>query len=150
MSIRLMYALASSLYMKVSYDENRKIECYLEADKLLSQLKDKIDETEIITADLYNEEITLYKVNLLQCKVLYEIANLCFTNHEYEHAYDFFSRAITSSLDSYGTVENALETDQLLLYIAKKSCEIAIYCEKILHKQSNSFICETRKILNTM
>lgn len=150
MSIQLRYALASSLYMKASYDENRKIECYQEADKLLSQLKDEIDETEIITADLYNEEITLYKVNLLQCKVLYEIAIFCFRNQEYDYAYDFFSRVIASSLDSYGAVENALETDQLLLYIAKKSCEMAIHCEKLLHKQVNSYICETRKILDTM
>lgn len=148
--IQLQYALAFSLYSKTAYDEKRIFECYREADIILSQLKNEVDETEVINATLYDEEITLYKINWLHCKVLYEDAILYFEKNDYNRAYELFSRTIVVSLDSYGMVENAMEADQLLLFIAKKSCEMALDCEKLLHKKSSSYIYETSKILNTI
>lgn len=148
MKIQLNYALAYSLYKKAAYDEERIVECYQEADNILSQLKSEVDETEVISATLYNEEITLYKISILHCKVLYEIATFNFEKRKYNQAYDFLSRTIANSLASYGMVDNAIETDRLLLFIAKKSCEMALDCEKFLHKKGSSYIQETRKILN--
>lgn len=150
MKIQLKYALASTLYEKTSYADKWKIECYREADNLLLQLESEVDETEVITADLYNEEITLYKISKLHCKVLYESACSYFEKNAYDQAYMLFSRAIMISLNSYGMVENAMELDQLLLFIAKKSCEMALECEKLLERKSSSYLYETQKVLNNI
>lgn len=148
--IQLKYELACSLYEKAIYDEDGMLECYQEADNILLQLKSEVGESEVINATLYNEEITLYKINILHCKVLYEIAAFNFEKCKYNKAYDFLSITIANSLASYGMVDNAIETDQLLLFIAKMSCEMALDCEEFLDKKGSSYIEEMRKIINSI
>lgn len=139
LTIRLKYDLAETLFESAKISESH-YEVYCNAALyILTEIMQQMDENELIPPTYEDEELSLYKMQFLYSRICYWTACKYMARNNTAKAVDFFHDALRWSLQTYGQIEDSAASDQLLLYIARSSCQ------KILE---NSRHCIDEKITN--
>ncbi len=149
-SIRLHFDLAKTLFELAKYDESGyKIYCNA-SQGILRELMEKIDEDEIIFPSYEDEELSLYKVQFLYCKISYWLSCRYYEDNNHEMAIDEYNNALLWCIRTYGQADDSVESDQLILYMARSCCkQLLTYDSHVLDKHIDD-VRQTLTILNVM
>lgn len=149
-SIRLHFDLAKTLFELAKYGEcGYKIYCNA-SQGILRELMEKIDEDEMIFPSYEDEEISLYKVQFLYCKISYWLACRYYEDNNHEMANDEYNNALLWCIRTYGQADDSVESDQLILYMARSCCkQLLTYDSHVLDEHIDD-VKQTLSILNVM
>ncbi len=150
LKIRLSFDLAKALFEKAKLEKDYTALLCNEACAVLEHLMEQIDEEEIIYPSYEEEEISLYKIKFLYCKIMFWLASWYYENSLYIQAEDSFYYSLKMSMMTYGQIEDSYEADHLLLYISKISCTRIMNCTDLNNREVDKEIDKIMQILNAL